>query len=331
MYEWVGLAFIFLAVAGLSFVAVQGLIGRRQRLDERLTGSESESDPRLLLGSLTPALAGQTPMTAGGRATLQQELLDAGYYRPTALMEYLAIRALLTFMPLLLAAALLVLVEPPRMPLVVVLGLGASALGFSLPRLYINSRAKHRAREIERGLATAVDLLTLALSAGQNVLAAFRRVSQELRFAYPVLSQELAIVSRQADLRSLEHALRQLAARVRVPEVRTLAIILVQSEQLGTDIIASLTEFANNFRTTLKQRAEAQANKASFWMVFPSLFCLWLPAAALLIGPVYYEFWHRRSSVSEPLSRRASDAKGATSGRLTAGEETRAPAPALQP
>jgi tight adherence protein C len=310
--EWFGLAFLFLAVSGLSFVAVQGLFSRRNRVGERL-GSESDlaldSQPEMVLGPLTPALAGQTPVTATGRAALEQELRDAGYYRPTALMEFLAVRAVLTFLPLFIAAALLVLVEPERFPVVIGLGLCAAVLGFSLPRVYINGQARRRWRQIERGLPVAVDLLTLALTAGQNVLSAFQRVSQELKFAYPVLSQELAIVAHQASLRSLEHALRQLAARVRLPEVRTLALILVQSEQLGTDITAALMEFATNFRTTLKQRAEAQANRASFWMVFPTLFCLWIPAAVLLIGPVFYEFWHRRSDSERYLQGGAQKAK----------------------
>jgi len=103
--------------------------------------------------------------------------------------------------------------------------------------------------------------------------------------------------------------LQQLSDRVRVPEVRNLALILVQSERLGTDIGAALMEFSASFRATLKQRAEAQANRASFWMTFPTILCLWVSAAIILIGPLYYEFWKRREMTHDLLNQRVQKLK----------------------
>jgi tight adherence protein C len=168
----------------------------------------------------------------------------------------------------------------------------------------VNYRARVRKREIERGLPVAVDLLTLGLSGGQNIFTALQRVSRELRLSYPVLASELEIVHRQAVYASLPQALHQWTDRVRIPEVRNLVMILTQSERLGTDIAAGLLEFSSNFRTTLRQRADAQANRASFWMLFPTMFGLWIPAAIILIGPVFFEFWHRREEARTTLLRR---------------------------
>src|SRR5262249_31701050 len=153
------------------------------------------------------------------------------------------------------------------------------------------------------------------LSAGQNILTSFQRVSRELRHSYPVLSQELEIVSQQADLRSLPHALQQLADRVNVPEVKTLALILVQSEYLGTDINSTLLEFSTTFRTTMRQRADAQANRASFWMIFPTIFCMWIPAAVLLVGPVYYEFFHQSRQARDTLTKGVTELGKNTKGK----------------
>jgi tight adherence protein C len=302
------LAALFGGVTILTFAGVQGLNLYRQRKARR-NAVEDDDAPELVLGGLTPILAEQTPITSAGRTELEQELKAAGFYRPTALMEYRAVRAVLTLLPLFFGGALALLAEPAAMPMIAVGAVIASALGFSLPRVYINARGRRRAREIERGLPVAVDLLSLALSGGQNILSAFKRVTQEVRYSYPVMSQELAIVSSQADLRSLQHALEQLADRVHIQEVRTLALILVQSERLGTDIAAALLEFSSNFRTTMKQRAEGQANRASFWMVFPTIFCLWMPAAVLIAGPVFYEFWHRRDLAREAMSDRMTPEK----------------------
>jgi tight adherence protein C len=307
MYEWLFLGLLFTIVSGSLFLLLQRGSSRRQRLEGRLANdrtTEVGSTPELLLGDLTPALAEQTPMTDRDRTDLQRELIDAGYYRPTAVMEYAALRAVLVFVPLLAAAALAVFVEPSQIPGVAIGGAMIALMGYSLPRVYLNYLARVRTREVERGLPVALDLMTLGLSAGLTILAALRRVAHELKTAYPVLAYELEIVQQQAELRSLEHALQQLADRVRIPEVRNLALILVQSERLGTDIATALLEFSASFRATLKQRAEAQANKASFWMTFPTILCLWVSAGIILIGPMYYEFWKRREQTQDLFKER---------------------------
>lgn len=307
MYEWLFLGLTFVAVSASLFLLLQWSNSKRQRLQSRLAGEpsgDSESHPELILGELTPALAQQTPMTEKDRTELQRELIDAGYYRPTALMEYAALRAVLVFAPLLTAAAAAVFVDPPLIPYVAIGGAVLALLGYSLPRFYLQHLARWRTHQVERGLPVALDLMTLGLTAGLTILASLRRVARELKKANPVLAYELEIVQQQTELRSLEHALQQLSDRVRIPEVRNLALILVQSERLGTDIGATLLEFSSSYRATLKQRAEAQANKASFWMTFPTITCLWVSAAIILVGPIWFEFWNRREQTHELLNQR---------------------------
>ncbi len=174
-----------------------------------------------------------------------------------------------------------------------------AGLGYSVPRAYVALRARKRARQIELGLPFAIDLLTLALSAGQTILAALQQVAGELRHSHPALAEELEIVRQQSAISSLEHTLAQLAERVAVPEVRNLALLLIQSERLGADASTALLEFSNNQRVNLRQSAEATANRASFWMLFPSVLCLWVAAAIVLIGPIYFEFWSQRKVSAE--------------------------------
>ena len=111
-----------------------------------------------------------------------------------------------------------------------------------------------------------------------------------MRHSHPALAEELEIVRQQSVLSSLEHTLAQLAERVAVPEVRNLALLLIQSERLGADASTALLEFSNNQRVNLRQSAEATANRASFWMLFPSVCCLWVAAAIVLIGPMVARF-----------------------------------------
>jgi tight adherence protein C len=306
MYEWLILGLLFAIVSGSLFLLLQWNNAKRQRLEKRLTSPETELEPKqeLLLGELTPALAEQIPLTEKGRQDLQRELIDAGYYRPTALMEYVALRTVLLFVPLIGAAVVAIFVEPRRIPVVALVGVTLALLGYSFPRIFLNYLARIRTRHIERGLPVALDLITLGLSSGLTILASIRRVSLEMKRANPVLAYELEIVHQQAELRSLEHALKQLSDRVRIPEIRNLALILLHSERLGTDIGSTLLEFSSSYRATLRQRADAQANKVSFWMTFPTVLCLWISAAIILVGPMYYEFWNRRTQTQDLVNRR---------------------------
>lgn len=236
-------------------------------------------------------------MTKEGQEELKQDLRAAGYYRRTALLEYTAVRTLLVLVPLIATGVFALLAPVGRLPWVVGLGLGATLLGYSLPRVYLSVRARLRDRELARGLPVVIDLMTLCLSAGQNIMSALEQTAHEIRASHPELAYELNIVEQQTRLHSLEQALQQLADRVRVTEMRNLALLLIQSERLGTDTAQTLLEYATSIRTTLRQQAEARASRASFWMLFPSVFCLFVSAAIILIGPTYMEFWeYRRES-----------------------------------
>src|SRR6185437_4839424 len=173
-------------------------------------------------------------------------------------------------------------------------GLVAAGVGYSMPRVVLSSKATARARRIDRALPMGMDVIALCLTAGQNLLDSLRQTGIELVDANPDLAQELQIVAHQASMHSLEQALMQWANRLNIPEVRSLVLLLVQSDRLGTDMVTTLLEFADNQRIILRQRAEAHANRSNFWMLFPSIFCLWIASAIVLVGPAYIEFWKFR-------------------------------------
>jgi tight adherence protein C len=306
MNELISLLILFVSIFAFSFGLIQWVAYRQRRLQLRLqqsAGTSTDSSGEFVLGELTPALAGQIPMNGTKQAALQAELREAGFYRPSALMQYAAIRALLVILPLFVAGVLAVLADDRFAGRIALVGLCGAFVGYSFPRVYINSVARARKRQIEKGLPVAVDLLALGLLSGQTVIAALRRVSQETRFSFPALATELEIVREQAELNTLPHALDQWAERARIPEVHNLVVILNQSSKHGSDISAGLMEFSNNFRTNLRQRADAQAGRASFWLVFPSVFFLWVPAFALLVAPIAFEFVHKRQENAELLKK----------------------------
>jgi tight adherence protein C len=254
---------------------------------------------------LAPDLAAMLPALSSTRQELQKLLWTAGYYRPSALTEYLAVRATLVVSALAVTTLLMLLAPPEQLAAVLIGGLVVAGLGFSMPRLILRAHANTRARRLVRGLPLAMDVIGLCLTAGQNLLSSLQQTSRELARSCPDLALELEIVHQQARMHSLEAALLQWAERLDVVEIRSLALLLVQSERLGTDMVATLLEGADSHRTMHRQKVEAQANRTNFWMLFPTLLCLWTASAIVLVGPVYIEFWNYRRDQMDKLLRGA--------------------------
>lgn len=282
------------------------------RVDKKKEVQVAPPDP------LAQDLAAAVPAFGDTRRELQKQLWIAGFYRPSALSEYLAIRAIL-FLGLLIGTALMcMLVEPRQVPLTALIGILGAGLGFSIPRIVLNSLATARARRMIRGLPVAMDVMGLCLTAGQNVLGSIERTARELSEQYPDLSQELQVVHSQASMHSLEQALLQWAERLEIPEIRSLALLLAQSERLGTDMVNTLLDSADSQRVLLRQKAEAQANRSNFWMLLPTLFCLWIASALVLVGPVYLEFWKYRR---EQMGQLVGGARGQITQRILSGPQ----------
>jgi len=302
--EWILLGCVFLFVFGVSLVAVRRFSTDDQRIDSRLNGAGPDNsetvyqEPNLLLGDLTESLGSMT-LGAEKRVALEKELREAGYYRPKAILEYAALRTMLIATPIFGALIAATVVELEYVPYVLGGGLILALIGYSVPRIYINYVAAQRNRQIERGLPVAVDLLGLCLTGGQNILTALTRVARDLEFSFPVLAQELRIVHRHAEMVGLDMALQQLASRTNVQEVKNLAVILTHTERLGTDIATALLEFSTNYRQTLRMRAEEQANRVNFWMLFPTILCLLVPALILFYAPLYTEFSRARRDLGD--------------------------------
>ncbi len=61
--------------------------------------------------------------------------------------------------------------------------------------------------------------------------------------------------------------------------------LLSQADRLGTDITRGLWELSASLQVTARQRAEAAANRANFYMGFPTVLCLLIAAALVIAGP----------------------------------------------
>lgn len=247
-------------------------------------------------GGLVQLLANLIPRRPAETAKLLQELGHAGYYRRAALTEYLALRNCMVFAVVIVTAFMAAAASERTDVLfqIAFAGLVVVTLVYSLPRLYLQSLGRARLQRIQRALPDALDLVSMCMAGGLSFSEALDRVARDIRNAHPDLATELRIVRRQTEIGSLAQAFRQLADRIDLPELKSLSAIIVQSDRLGTNLVAPLDTFSNDLRRDRRQRANAQSASAVVRMMLPMVLCL-LPATLVLLwGPALLElrdFW----------------------------------------
>lgn len=273
----------------------------RRLLEHRgiLSRSESNPMPRVLaadipgmddsdrkFGSLlNPALAALLPESPERSEQARKELLAAGYHTPHAVENLAATRYVYLMLALIVFGALL-LIAPPRLEPWAIGGLVfGPMLGWALPMLRIRGQAEARKREIEKAMPDLLDMLNMCVSQGLTVTDAMKRILRDFRGVYPALSQELSIVTEQTQITNLHTALENFGQRIDLPEVHSFTSLLIQTERMGTSISQALTTYSDTMRESLRQRADEKGNRATFKLLFPTVFCL-MPAVYLfLLGP----------------------------------------------
>lgn len=243
------------------------------------------SDDDYYFGPITAGMASLLPDSDSRREELRRELQTAGYYSPHALTNFSAIRYAL-MMALLIAGGVLLILVPQRFePFAIGAIIAGPILGWALPRLHVRSRAARRKSEIEQAMPDLLDMMNMCVSQGLTVPDSIRRILPDLRSVSPALAQELRIVIEQAKLSDLPQALRNFDQRIDLPEVHSFTSLLMQTDRMGTSVSSALATYSDTMRESLKQRADEKGNRATFRLLFPTVFCL-MPAVYLfLLGP----------------------------------------------
>ena len=225
------------------------------------------------------------PISAVEALKLQKQLLQAGYRSPEAPTAFRAIQiTLLVALPSFVMTACFLL-NRSLMDLVIFSMIGA-ALGFYLPRYFIRKKTTARQQRITWGLADMMDLMVVAVEAGLGLNAALNRVAEELKTLHPDMHVEIELVNLEIRVgRSREEALRNLAERTGVEDIRSFVALLIQADRYGSSIAKAVRIFADSLRTKRRQRAEQISQKAALKLLFP-LTCFLFPVIILVVlGP----------------------------------------------
>ena len=165
--------------------------------------------------------------------------------------------------------------------LVVVVGLALA--GYMAPNLYLYQATYDRSGRMQRELPDAIDLMTICVESGLGFDAAVQQVATNTEGP---LAEEFARVLREMQIgQSRSEALRALADRSNVPEVRTFVSAMVQADAFGIPIAQVLRVQSSEIRVKRRQRAEQKAQQVPVKITIPLIFCI-LPCLFIAVmGP----------------------------------------------
>lgn len=160
------------------------------------------------------------------------------------------------------------------------------AIGYYLPKYWVDRRLKQRQTEIIQGFPDALDLMLVCVEAGQSLDQSIIRVGKESRSGYPALAEEFDMVAQEVKAgKERVSVLKDMAERVGVPDVASFVTTLVQSATFGTSIAEALRVYSADMRDKRIMRAEEKANMLPTKLTLGTMLFTVPPLLVILIGP----------------------------------------------
>ena len=165
----------------------------------------------------------------------------------------------------------------------IVIVVAGVAVGFLAPNLYLYQTTYDRSGRMQRELPDAIDLMTICVESGLGFDAAVQQVATNTEGP---LADELARALREMQIgQSRAEALRGLADRTNVPEMRSFVSAMVQADAFGIPIAQVLRVQSSEIRVKRRQRAEEKAQQVPVKITIPLIFCI-LPCLFIAVmGP----------------------------------------------
>jgi len=217
---------------------------------------------------------------------LRQRLVQAGIFDPRAVGFFFLIRGVLavTFGVLTFALApMFGLSDNLLWPLIGVAGL----VGYLGPSLALDRIVAARRNEYRAGFPDMMDLLVVCADAGVGMAQAFERVGRELGESYPNLSANIHMTNLEVRAgRTMSDALEHFGDRLGLPEVRSFATLIQQSDELGSSITEALRVYSEDMRHRRLSAAEEKAYALPSKLAIPLMLCVFPVLFVVILLPV---------------------------------------------
>ncbi len=282
------IAFVFVwtacVLSGLAYERSK----RRERIRQRLTVSweiRKTGFKERFLNVLAGLGRYGVPKKEKESLRVRNDLLHGGFHGDKTLFHYYGARLLLGLVPVILFPMLLAAAGRLDQrhilytPFLV-------ALGYYLPRIFVQRAKTVQRRRIFRELPDTIDLLVIGLEAGLSLDAALLRVSREMRNMAPTVSREFDryLLESQGGI-PRNDALLNIKKRSPAEGLRAVVDVLLQSVKFGTDMGAALRAYAESMRHQRVILAQEKAAKVAPKLTIPMILFI-LPALIIVIlGP----------------------------------------------
>ena len=280
-----------LCAAGIAYYCLH--ISRQITYVTLADGRREERTLPLLFRLLLPFTPNLHPFTAQPRLRrkregVQRQLVSAGFDGLLSSEEFLALRILVP----LVAGAFWVLgtigvarIDATVREYALLIALLGICLFYLQPVFWLRRCIKLRHLSIQRALPFVIDLLTLSVEAGIDFMSGLQRAVERRKM--DPLTEELIRMIHEIQLgASRRTALRNLAQRVNMPDMRSFAHALIQADELGVSIGVILRIQSDQMRQRRFDRAERLANEAPVKMLGPLMLFIFPAVFIVLLGPI---------------------------------------------
>jgi tight adherence protein C len=160
---------------------------------------------------------------------------------------------------------------------------GGTILGFFAPNIYLYNAADKRDTLMQKGLADALDLLTISVEAGLGFDAALQQVARNtdgpLAAEFSRVLQEMQIGRGRSD------AMRALGERTSLPDIRSFVGAMVQADSFGIPVAQVLRVQSTEIRLKRRQRAEEKAAQVPVKIMIPVILFILPCLLIVVLGP----------------------------------------------
>jgi tight adherence protein C len=228
------------------------------------------------------------PIAPKERSKYTKMLVAAGF-RKESLLIFLGSKIILACA---LAAAFVFFYALPKgelmTPNALLYIVALAIFGFLLPSLWLSRMVEKRKTEIFHTLPDILDLLTVCVEAGLGLDAALIRTCESRQFKGNPLAEELKIASMESRAgKPRSEALRDMAERTMVEDIKAFVAMLSQTERFGTSLSLALRVHSDSLRTKRRQIAEEAAAKTAIKILFPLAFFIFPALMVVMVGPAF--------------------------------------------
>lgn len=221
-------------------------------------------------------------MPGGAIEGLSRKLTVAGNPMGLGAREFYGISLASTFMGVYVA---FVVIRRGSTTLNLMLSILLLILFYYFPKFWLQSLVSRRQNNVRKGLADAMDMLSVCATAGLGFDQSLQRVSEH--WETPIGREFGRVISEMEMGLTRRDALRNLADRLEIREISSFVALILQTEQLGMSISDTLHAQAEQMRIERRFRAQEQAQKAPIKMLIPMALLIFPALLAVILGPAY--------------------------------------------